>query len=82
MEITRLSTKARSSCRRTTYFPRLGAGHEIHHRGDRDGILLGPAVRFPKTDLEQVVGCLRPKHKPKNACTDACCHWTRGDPAS
>lgn len=40
-------------------------GTEFTVEETADGILLRPARRFPRTTLDQVIGCLRWKGKPK-----------------
>ena len=42
-----------------------GPGTEFTVEETREGILLRPARLFPKTTLDQVVGCLRYKGKAK-----------------
>jgi AbrB family looped-hinge helix DNA binding protein len=52
-------------------------GTEFTVQETRDGILLRPASRFPRTDLADVAGCLRFAHKIENGCTDACRHRSK-----
>ena len=66
METTRLSTKGQIVLPKTIRISRAwGPGTEFTVEETGDGILLRPAVGFPVTDLDQVVGCLRSKGKSK-----------------
>jgi AbrB family looped-hinge helix DNA binding protein len=66
METTRLSTKGQIILPKDIRVSRAwGPGTEFTIEELGDGILLRPAARFPETDLEQVTGCLRSKHKLK-----------------
>lgn len=66
METTRLSTKGQivlpKSIREAR---RWAAGTEFTVEETREGILLRPARRLPRTTLDQVAGCLRWTGKPK-----------------
>jgi hypothetical protein len=42
----------------------MGPGTEFHIEETKEGILLRPARRFPRTTLDQVAGCLKYKGKP------------------
>jgi AbrB family looped-hinge helix DNA binding protein len=66
MQTTRLSTKGQivlSKDIRTAHA--WGPGTEFIVEETADGILLRPAGRFPRTDLDQVAGCLPSKRRPK-----------------
>ena len=66
MEITRLSTKGQIVLPKTIRTSRAwGPGTEFTVEETSAGILLRPAVPFPETDLDQVVGCLRSKRTLK-----------------
>jgi AbrB family looped-hinge helix DNA binding protein len=67
METTRLSTKGQIILPKSIRASRAWApGTEFTVEETRDGILLRPTDRFPETNLDEVVGCLRPKGKPKS----------------
>jgi AbrB family looped-hinge helix DNA binding protein len=64
METTRLSTKGQIILPkniRTSHAWAPGTEFAVEETGD--GILLRPAGRFPQTELDEVAGCLRSKHK-------------------
>jgi AbrB family looped-hinge helix DNA binding protein len=64
METTRLSTKGQIILPKNIRTSHAwGPGTEFAVEETGDGILLRPAGRFPQTDLDQVTGCLRSKHK-------------------
>ena len=66
MGTTRLSTKGQIILPkniRTAHGWRPGTTFSVEETGD--GILLRPAPRFSEAELEEVVGCLRSKKKPK-----------------
>ena len=66
METTRLSTKGQIVLPKTMRTSRAwGPGTEFTVQETGDGILLRPAGRFSETDLDEVAGCLRSKHKSK-----------------
>ena len=66
MEITRLSTKGQIVLPKNIRTSRAWApGTEFTVEETGDGILLRPAGRFPRTDLDEVAGCLRSKRKSK-----------------
>jgi AbrB family looped-hinge helix DNA binding protein len=61
---TRLSTKGQIILPKNIRDSRAwGPGTEFAVEETSDGILLRPAGRFPQTKLDEVVGCLRSKHK-------------------
>jgi AbrB family looped-hinge helix DNA binding protein len=66
METTRLSTKGQIILPKTIRTSRAwGPGTEFTVEETDDGVLLRPAKRFPAAALDEVVGCLRYKGKPK-----------------
>ena len=66
METARLSTKGRIVLPKSIRTSRgWGPGTNFVVEETGDGILLRPAGRFPKADLEDVAGCLRSKRKAK-----------------
>jgi AbrB family looped-hinge helix DNA binding protein len=66
VETTRLSTKGQIILPKTIRTSRAWApGTEFTVEETPDGVLLRPAVLFPETTLNQVVGCLRSKRKMK-----------------
>ncbi len=66
METTRLSSKGQIVLPKNIRASRSwGPGTRFTIEETRDGILLRPAGHFPVADLEEVVGCLRSKRKPK-----------------
>jgi AbrB family looped-hinge helix DNA binding protein len=66
MEITRLSTKGQIILPKNIRTARAwGPGTEFTVEETSDGVLLRPSKRFPETRLEDVVGCLQWKGKPK-----------------
>ena len=66
METTRLSTKGQIVLPSGIRISRAwGPGTEFTVEETGEGVLLRPAARFPGTGLEEVVGCLRSKGKPK-----------------
>ena len=66
METTRLSTKGQIIVpKRIRLAKAWGHGTEFTVEEHRDGILLRPTARFPRTTLDKVVGCLRYMGKPK-----------------
>jgi AbrB family looped-hinge helix DNA binding protein len=66
METTRLSTKGQIVLPKSVRTAHAwGPGTVFAVEETRDGILLRPARLFPKTTLDQVVGCLRYKGKAK-----------------
>jgi len=66
METTRLSTKGQIVLPKNIRTSRAWVpGTEFIVEETRGGILLRPAGRFPKADLDDVAGCLRSKRKPK-----------------
>ena len=66
METTRLSTKGQIILPKNIRTSRAWApGTEFTVEETEDGILLRPAGRFPRADLEEVAGCLRSKRKSK-----------------
>jgi AbrB family looped-hinge helix DNA binding protein len=66
METTRLSTKGQIVLPKSVRTAHAwGPGTEFAVEETREGILLRPARPFPKTTLDQVVGCLRYKGKAK-----------------
>lgn len=69
MQKTKLSTKGQIILPKAIRDSRSwGPGTEFTVIETADGVLLRPARRFPVTTLDDVVGCLRYKGKPK---TDA-----------
>ena len=66
METTRLSTKGQIVLPKKIRTSRAWVpGTEFTVEETGDGILLRPAGRFPRTDLDEVAGCLRSKRKSK-----------------
>jgi AbrB family looped-hinge helix DNA binding protein len=66
METTRLSTKGQIVLPKNIRSSRAwGPGTEFTIEETGDGILLRPAGRFPKSDLDEVAGYLRAKRKAK-----------------
>ena len=66
METTRLSTKGQIVLPKSIRLSRSwGPGMEFTVEESGDGVLLRPAARFPVTRLDDVVGCLKSKRKPK-----------------
>ncbi len=66
METTRLSTKGQIVLpKNIREARRWAAGTEFTVEETREGILLRPARRLPRTTLDQVAGCLRWTGKPK-----------------
>jgi AbrB family looped-hinge helix DNA binding protein len=66
MEITRLSTKGQIILPKNVRDSHAwGSGTEFIVEETRDGILLRPARRFPRTTLDQVAGCLPVHGKAK-----------------
>jgi AbrB family looped-hinge helix DNA binding protein len=66
MGTTRLSTKGQVVLPKDIRASRAwGPGTEFTVEETVDGILLRPAGRFPETSIDQVVGSLRSKSKPK-----------------
>jgi AbrB family looped-hinge helix DNA binding protein len=66
VETTRLSSKGQIVLPKTIRASRAWKpGTEFTVEETRDGVLLRPAVVFPQTTLDQVVGCLQYKGKPK-----------------
>ena len=66
MATTRLSTKGQIILPKNIRTSRAWApGTEFTIEETADGILLRPARRFPRTDLDDVAGCLRSRRKPK-----------------
>ena len=66
METTRLSTKGQIVLPKSVRDAHAwGPGTEFAVEETREGILLRPARLFPRTTLDQVVGCLRYKGKAK-----------------
>lgn len=64
METTRLSTKGQIILPKSIRTSRAwGPGTEFVVEETRDGVLLRPAARFPKTALVDVAGSLRSKRK-------------------
>ena len=67
METTRLSTKGQIILPKNIRTSRAwGPGTEFTVEETGDGVLLRPTGRFPRTDLDQVAGCLRTKRKSKS----------------
>ena len=66
METTRLSTKGQVVLPKSIRAARAWApGTEFTIEPAGDGILLRPAARFAKSDLDEVAGSLRSRRKPK-----------------
>jgi len=66
METTRLSTKGQVVLPQSIRVARAWKpGTEFTVEETADGVLLRPAPLFPPTRLEDVVGCLKYKGKPK-----------------
>jgi AbrB family looped-hinge helix DNA binding protein len=66
METTRLSTKGQIILPKSIRDSRAwGPGTKFTVEESGDGILLRPAASFPDAELEDVAGCLRPKHKSR-----------------
>jgi AbrB family looped-hinge helix DNA binding protein len=66
MEITRLSTKGQIVLPKSIRNSRAwGPGTEFTVEETKDGVLLRPARRLPKTTLDEVVGILKYKGKAK-----------------
>lgn len=66
METTRLSTKGQIILPKSIRVSRAWTpGTEFSVEETGDGVLLRPASRFPKTNIEEVAGCLRSKGKAK-----------------
>jgi AbrB family looped-hinge helix DNA binding protein len=66
METTRLSTKGQIILPKNIRDSRAwGPGTEFTVEETKEGVLLRPARRFPKTTLDEVVGFLRYKGKAK-----------------
>jgi len=64
METTRLSTKGQITVPKEIRDSHSwGAGTEFTVEETRDGLMLRPVNRFPKTKLEDVIGCLRTNRK-------------------
>jgi AbrB family looped-hinge helix DNA binding protein len=64
LSTTRLSTKGQIILPKNIRTSRAwGPGTEFAVEETGDGILLRPAGLFPRTELDQVAGCLRSKHK-------------------
>ena len=64
METTRLSTKGQIVLPKSIRASRAWApGTEFTIEETEDGILLRPSSRFPRTDLDEVAGCLKSKRK-------------------
>jgi len=64
METTRLSTKGQIILPKSIRTSRgWGPGTEFVVEEAGTGILLRPAPRLPRTTLEEVAGCLKPKRK-------------------
>jgi len=67
MDTTRLSTKGQIVLPQNIRNSRAwGTGTEFTVEETADGILLRPVRRFPETELDQVVACLKYKGKPKS----------------
>jgi AbrB family looped-hinge helix DNA binding protein len=65
MQITRLSTKGQIVLPKNIRIARSwGPGTEFIVEETGAGILLRPATRFPRTQLDEVAGCLPFKGKP------------------
>ena len=68
METTRLSTKGQIILPKTIRTSRAwGPGTEFVVEETESGVLLRPTGHFPRTELDQVAGCLRSKGKPIKA---------------
>jgi AbrB family looped-hinge helix DNA binding protein len=68
MEITRLSTKGQIIVPKNIRAARAWEpGTEFTVEETADGILLRPRGRFPETSLDEVVGRLHSKRKPKTS---------------
>ncbi len=66
LEITKLSTKGQIVLPKNIRASRTWEpGMEFIVEETGDGILLRPAGRFPATELDEVVGCLRSQNKAK-----------------
>jgi AbrB family looped-hinge helix DNA binding protein len=66
MPTTRLSTKGQLILPKEIRTSRAwGPGTEFTIEETKDGILLRPTRRFPRTTLDQVVGCLKYQGKAK-----------------
>jgi AbrB family looped-hinge helix DNA binding protein len=66
MPTTRLSTKGQLILPKEIRAARSwGPGTEFTIEETKDGILLRPARRFPRTTIDQVAGCLKYKGKAK-----------------
>jgi AbrB family looped-hinge helix DNA binding protein len=66
METTRLSTKGQIVLPKSIRASRAwGPGTEFTWEETSDGILLRPSTHFPPSDLKDVAGCLRSKHKSR-----------------
>lgn len=66
MATTRLSTKGQIILPKGLRESRAwGPGTEFIVEETKEGVLLRPARRFPRTTLDQVAGCLKYKGKPK-----------------
>ena len=66
METTTLSTKGQIVLPKDLRTSRgWGPGTKFRIEATSEGVLLRPARPFPTTTLDQVVGCLKPKHKRK-----------------
>ena len=66
METTRLSTKGQIVLPKSVRTAHAwGPGTEFAVEETHEGILLRPARRFPRTTIDQVVGCLKYKGKAK-----------------
>ena len=66
METTRLSTKGQIIVPKSIRSAKAwGPGTEFTVEEHRDGIMLRPTARFPRTTLDEVVGCLQYTGKPK-----------------
>ena len=65
METTRLSTKGQIILPKNIRDARAwGPGREFTVEETREGVLLRPSRPFPRTSLDEVVGCLKYKGKP------------------
>ena len=66
METTRLSSKGQIVLPKNIRTSRAwGPGTELTVEETEDGILLRPSSRFPRTELTEIVGCLRSKRRAK-----------------
>ena len=66
MQTTRLSTKGQIILPKNIRTSRAWTpGTEFTVEDSGDGIVLRPAGRFPRTNLDQVAGCLRSRPKSK-----------------